>query len=705
MKFFSPTPPFPPQTETSGPDSIAYDQLGAAKKLLELIITVRVLVVNSAGENVDRDMVQKDIDTKLAEFLPLALIARYEDFDVLSSLDVRTEAGRERAYAQIETSIQASLQIINSLEDDPDTYPKPIPRQLEAAEAMVALLLDVNDLVTSSFQENVDLFKIQTNVDQRLAELQLLSPIAEYEGIDVLTSIDVFNSSASEAILKGVDFALVSLSKLVTELTELQVDHHIIGGADNDLITTGAGDDKIHGRAGDDTIAAGAGDDILQGGTGKDKLEGGSGEDLLHGNQGRDSLNGGAGEDVIYGGNGADLLVGGTGKDLLYGGAQKDVYLFDRGFGHDIVHDHDGDIIRFGTSFKSYQVVLERGTIEDGTLDDLFVVAHQDTVQLDGFFLTEGLNSGAHTGNYGAIEFLSEISNEGFLIGTGNADKLVGTRESEHIYAFEGDDVIFGGDGDDNLIGGDGDDLLFGGAGNDNVAGGSGEDKLYGGGGRDNLVGGEGDDILWGGADNDTLIAGSGDNLMFGSAGDDVLVGGYGNDHLHGGTGADRLIVHNGNNVLRGGDGDDTLDGSSGDDVFYGGNGNDAITAGPGRDLLHGGNGDDRFIFRDASRFPNDPADVIVDFEGAGREGGDVIDLRLSPETTINGARGFTFLGELSWEEGMAAGSGAVWIQDFGTQTRVFCLTNNDNVVDLAVRINDGIDATASDYISSDFLL
>lgn len=58
------------------------------------------------------------------------------------------------------------------------------------------------------------------------------------------------------------------------------------------------------GGAGDDTLRGGAGDDVLIGGDGLDTMDGGYGDDILIGGQGADNLKGGT---HGYG----DLLIGG----------------------------------------------------------------------------------------------------------------------------------------------------------------------------------------------------------------------------------------------------------------------------------------------------------------------------------------------------------------------------------------------------------
>ncbi|MFC7663311.1 FG-GAP-like repeat-containing protein [Methylorubrum suomiense] len=50
-------------------------------------------------------------------------------------------------------------------------------------------------------------------------------------------------------------------------------------------------------------------------------------------------LAGGNGDDVLRGGNSKDVLIGGAGDDILTGGLGSDTFVFNKGFGHDVVSD------------------------------------------------------------------------------------------------------------------------------------------------------------------------------------------------------------------------------------------------------------------------------------------------------------------------------------------------------------------------------
>ncbi len=105
------------------------------------------------------------------------------------------------------------------------------------------------------------------------------------------------------------------------------------GGADDDIITSAAGNDVLIGGTGNDDLSGGAGNDILKADAGDDTLSGGAGKDFLTGGAGNDLLVGDAGEDFLFGGTGRDVLRGGEYNDatgvITYGA--RDHFIFDAG--------------------------------------------------------------------------------------------------------------------------------------------------------------------------------------------------------------------------------------------------------------------------------------------------------------------------------------------------------------------------------------
>jgi Ca2+-binding RTX toxin-like protein len=102
----------------------------------------------------------------------------------------------------------------------------------------------------------------------------------------------------------------------------------LLGEDGNDRLSGDGGDDLAIGDDGQDTIALGGGNDVGFGGRGQDVLSGGDGDDVL---------SGGSGHDLVSGGRGADTLYGDAGNDTLSGEGGADVFVFESGFGKDVV--------------------------------------------------------------------------------------------------------------------------------------------------------------------------------------------------------------------------------------------------------------------------------------------------------------------------------------------------------------------------------
>jgi Ca2+-binding RTX toxin-like protein len=126
------------------------------------------------------------------------------------------------------------------------------------------------------------------------------------------------------------------------------------------------------------------------------------------------------------------------------------------------------------------------------------------------------------------------------------------------------------------------------------------------------------------------MFGGAGDDDLWGDGGDDVLYGEDGNDYLNGLDGNNRLFGGAGNDVLEGG--------GAGSDFLSGGAGDDELVAYQGGDTLEGGSGADEFkffVFNPSS--PLAASARVLDFEGAGAAGGDLVNLSSSPYLSFQG--------------------------------------------------------------------
>lgn len=161
--------------------------------------------------------------------------------------------------------------------------------------------------------------------------------------------------------------------------TNVEASLTVDGGAGNDRIIGGSGDDELVGGSGADTIRGRQGDDKILGGTGSDELSGGSGNDRILGGSGSDELSGGSGDDNVLGGSGSDELSGGSGDDTLYGGDGDDTIGGDRG--DDQIFGNDGDDqIDGGAGRDELRGNAGTDTITGDSSEDMFHGNDNDTI-------------------------------------------------------------------------------------------------------------------------------------------------------------------------------------------------------------------------------------------------------------------------------------------------------------------------------------
>ncbi|MCX6075165.1 MAG: Ig-like domain-containing protein, partial [Campylobacterales bacterium] len=220
-----------------------------------------------------------------------------------------------------------------------------------------------------------------------------------------------------------------------------------------------------------------------------------------------DTVDGGAGDDAIDTGTGNDTLIGGTENDLLFGGAGDDTYIFDRGFGKDMIYDtvadgSDGgnDRIVFGEGISADDITVKSfendnnlyiGLKEDGkTFDEL-----SNVITIKDWYLSNNRIESITFGDAVDMslldlmraqaspngEAITALGEGGMLIGTENEDTLIGNMGDDFILGMGGDDTLIGGEVNDTLIGGSGNDLLKGSEGNDAYffGKGDGKDTIY----------------------------------------------------------------------------------------------------------------------------------------------------------------------------------------------------------------------------------
>lgn len=173
---------------------------------------------------------------------------------------------------------------------------------------------------------------------------------------------------------------------------------------------------------------------------------------------------------------------------------------------------------------------------------------------------------------------------------------------------------------------------------------------------------------------------------------------------LEGRGGDDALVTRGGPAELIGGNGDDTLTGGNYADALYGGDGADTLRGGGGADRLRGGDGVDSlaggsgadiFEFAQTSHSSRRYTDTILDFEGAGAAGGDLIDLRrIDADLATKGDQAFRFGG---------SGIGCLWVVENGDRATI--LGNVDLDPEPEVRIRVEFAGPVGHLSAQDFLL
>jgi len=214
----------------------------------------------------------------------------------------------------------------------------------------------------------------------------------------------------------GNDRFIASGSTTAVKLLGQGGDDTLVGGGRDDLLFGGIGDDRLFGGNGDDLLNGSTGADILRGDNGDDRLfiddtdtliQGNAGYDRAYagswsgaitldlaaaeieyvsgstsgdtftalgmaadakiiGRAGDDTLTGGDGDDLIYGGADDDALDGSAGNDFLSGGAGTDSFVFQAGWGADIIADFDDgveliDISALGITFADLTIANAPG--------------------------------------------------------------------------------------------------------------------------------------------------------------------------------------------------------------------------------------------------------------------------------------------------------------------------------------------------------
>ena len=501
----------------------------------------------------------------------------------------------------------------------------------------------------------------------------------------------------------------------------------------------------------------------------------------IHGGAGNDMIGTGGGNDLLRGGTGHDVLLSNGGKDKLYGEEGNDVLLWESNSTTDIAELYGGvgnDLYMLTSRVQAQAQVKENANEGNDTVVSLLTYDLRSNPNVENALLLD--RESLLNGDYGVfgltLQMISQMTDQSYdaplelmqtaeLHGNNLNNELIGNWGNNVLKGYAGNDTIYGNMGNDTLDGGTGADVMYGGVGDDKFYVDNVGDKVieYVNEGRDTVFStinydlsktehihienavllGTGNLTLQGSGEGNLLKGNAGNNQLNGLGGNDWLEGGAGNDVLNGNAGADRMIGGAGNdvyyadsksdvvvetagggrdtvnvsfdydllkvahienaiaigaghiklqgsgegNLLKGNAGNNQLNGLGGNDWLEGGAGHDVLVGGSGRDVLVGGTGNDTFKFGGVNDSTLTLKDVINDFT----RGQDKIDLSvIDANTTQTGNQAFSFIGNTNFTSaGQVRFTGGVVSGD----------VNGDKVADFAIEVKNVTTLQASDFI------
>src|SRR5215831_8526286 len=218
---------------------------------------------------------------------------------------------------------------------------------------------------------------------------------------------------------------------------------------------------QAFGQAGNDTITMNEANGALPsanlfGGAGNDTLTGGSGNDMLFGQAGNDTLLGKGGNDLLFGGDGNDTLIGGDGDDQVFGEAGNDRMIWNPGDDTDLNEGGDGSDtveVNGGNGAENFTIAANGTRVRFDRTDPAPFSIDIGTSEKLTLNANGGDDSFSATGNLAA---LIQTTVDG---GTGN-DTILGTNGADFLLGGDGNDFIDGQQGNDTALMGAGDDTF-----------------------------------------------------------------------------------------------------------------------------------------------------------------------------------------------------------------------------------------------------
>jgi Ca2+-binding RTX toxin-like protein len=290
-----------------------------------------------------------------------------------------------------------------------------------------------------------------------------------------------------------------------------------------------AGNDTLNGAVGlaaltQLTLDGGAGNDAINGGDGNDTLRGGTENDAIDGNRGNDTGLLGAGDDSFTWdpGDGSDKVEGEAGTDtMIFNGAGVAEKVDFSANGNRLKLFRDVASITMDVDDTERVDVRALGGIDDTVVNDLSATDVRNIV-LD--LATDGAVDTTTVNGTGGNDTIAIAPNAGAVDVTGLAaavkiERSEAANDVLNVNGLDGNDTISGAVGLAALI----QLRIDGGAGNDTINGGDGSEVLIGGDGNDAIDGNRGDDtgLLGAGDDSFRWDPGDGSDVLEGQDGDE----------------------------------------------------------------------------------------------------------------------------------------------------------------------------------------
>ena len=394
-------------------------------------------------------------------------------------------------------------------------------------------------------------------------------------------------------------------------------------------------------------------------------------------------------DDQLNGAAGNDTLDGGTGNDILRGDAGNDTYIFNRGYGFDLIDERSAggvDTILFGSDINPSDIKLRHY----GHNLELSLINTEDKLTILDWYTDDSSKIERIQFADGTVWDVPTIEAQVPPSETGGDENIIGTAENDWLIALNGNDLMEGLSGDD---------VLFGDAGNDTLDGGEGYNRLYGGTGNDTYVVASGMDIVIEYPDEGVDTVQSSIDYTLGPNIENLTLSDHGanNSTMHTTAAPAAMIIINPGGGAKptigtGNELNNVVIGNSANNVLTGLGGDDHLDGGTGADSLVGGTGDDTYVFH-----LGDGVDTIQDQSslaegnrilfGEGITPADLTFVRNGSVLTINYGNMDDAINLLNFDQDEISGSFVVRILQFadGTQVNLARYFNRPPVVANAI--------------------